>query len=36
MARTPRISATDYRHRVVRVRAMGYDAAKTRKVPQRW
>ncbi|HET9106728.1 MAG TPA: lipocalin family protein [Steroidobacteraceae bacterium] len=36
MARTPRISASDYRRMVERVRAMGYDVGKLRKVPQRW
>jgi apolipoprotein D and lipocalin family protein len=35
MARTPQISATAYRDMLTRVRAMGYDIAKIRKVPQR-
>lgn len=36
MARTPRISASEYRDMVARVGAMGYDLDKLRKVPQRW
>jgi len=36
MARTPGISAVDYRDMVARVRAMGYDTSKLRQVPQRW
>jgi apolipoprotein D and lipocalin family protein len=36
MARTPQISASEYRDMVARVRAMGYDLARLRKVPQRW
>jgi apolipoprotein D and lipocalin family protein len=36
MARTPRISPSAYRDMVARVRAMGYDLRKLRKVPQRW
>lgn len=36
MARTPRISASDYGNMVARVRAMGYDLDGLRKVPQRW
>jgi apolipoprotein D and lipocalin family protein len=34
MARTPQISAADYHDMLERVRAMGYDLAKVRKVPQ--
>jgi apolipoprotein D and lipocalin family protein len=34
MARTPQISAIDYRAMLARVRAMGYDLRKLRKVPQ--
>ncbi|MHB8814807.1 MAG: lipocalin family protein [Steroidobacteraceae bacterium] len=36
MARTPQISASEYRGMVARVRAMGYDLDKLRTVPQRW
>lgn len=36
MARTPRISASEYRRMVARAGAMGYDLGKLRKVPQRW
>jgi len=36
MARTPQISATAYTHMLARVRAMGYDISRIRKVPQRW
>lgn len=36
MARTPRISAAAYSDMLARVRAMGYDVAQIRKVPQRW
>ncbi len=36
MARTPHIPASAYRRMVARVRAMGYDVDKLRKVPQRW
>ncbi len=36
MARTPQICASDYRAMAARVRAMGYDLARLRKVPQRW
>lgn len=35
MARTPQISATDYAAHVERLRALGYDTAKLRRVPQR-
>jgi apolipoprotein D and lipocalin family protein len=34
MARTPQVSANDYRAMLARVRAMGYDLRKLRKVPQ--
>lgn len=36
MARTPQISGSEYRGMLARVRAMGYDLEKLRKVPQRW
>lgn len=36
MARTPQISAAAYGDMLARVRAMGYDVARVRKVPQRW
>jgi apolipoprotein D and lipocalin family protein len=36
MARTPQVSAGDYRSMVARVRAMGYELNKLKKVPQRW
>jgi apolipoprotein D and lipocalin family protein len=36
MARTPQISASEYRRMVARVGAMGYDLSRLRKVPQRW
>jgi apolipoprotein D and lipocalin family protein len=35
MARTPQISETDYAAHVERLRAMGYDTAKLRRIPQR-
>jgi apolipoprotein D and lipocalin family protein len=35
MARTPQISAAEYRSMLARVRAMGYDLRQLRKVPQR-
>ena len=34
MARTPQISAADYRQMLARVKAMGYDLGKLRKIPQ--
>jgi apolipoprotein D and lipocalin family protein len=34
MARTPQITANDYRSMLARVRAMGYDIGELRKVPQ--
>lgn len=36
MARTPHISPARYRAMLARVRSMGYDMHKIRKVPQRW
>ncbi len=36
MARTPTISAADYDALVARVKAMGYNVADLRKVPQSW
>jgi apolipoprotein D and lipocalin family protein len=36
MARTPHITASQYRAMVARVAAMGYDIKKLRKSPQRW
>jgi apolipoprotein D and lipocalin family protein len=35
MARTPQISAADYQQHVALAEALGYDAARIRKVPQR-
>lgn len=35
-ARTPSVSSSDYAALVARVKALGYDVAKLRKVPQRW
>lgn len=34
MARTPQVSATDYQRAVERIKAMGYDVSKLRRVPQ--
>jgi apolipoprotein D and lipocalin family protein len=36
MARTPQIPASAYRRMLARVRAMGYDVDRIRRVPQRW
>ena len=36
MARTPQVSPGEYRQMLARVRAMGYDLRKLRKVPQQW
>lgn len=36
MARTPQISASDYEDMVLRIRDMGYDVSKLRRVPQEW
>jgi apolipoprotein D and lipocalin family protein len=36
MARTPQIPEADYRRLVALAVSLGYDAAKIRKVPQRW
>lgn len=36
MARTPSISQADYQAMLTRVKAMGYDLSKVRKVPQQW
>ena len=36
MARTPQITAGEYRRMVARVGAMGYDLSRLRRVPQRW
>jgi apolipoprotein D and lipocalin family protein len=36
MARTPAVSAADYSALVARVKALGYDVSKLRKVPQQW
>lgn len=36
MARTPSISEADYAALIARVKVLGYDASKIRKVPQRW
>jgi apolipoprotein D and lipocalin family protein len=36
MARTPQIPASAYRRMLERVRAMGYDVDRIRRVPQRW
>jgi apolipoprotein D and lipocalin family protein len=35
MARTPTISEADYAAHVERLRALGYDVSKLRRVPQR-
>ncbi len=34
MARTPQVSAADYQRAVERIKAMGYDVSKLRRVPQ--
>ena len=36
MARTPQISAAEYRLMLARLKAMGYDLSKVRKSPQSW
>lgn len=36
MARSPSVSEADYQHLVEKVRALGYDTAQLRRVPQRW
>ncbi|MBP7565884.1 MAG: lipocalin family protein, partial [Burkholderiaceae bacterium] len=36
MARTPQISQQHYDEAMSRLRALGYDTAKVRRVPQRW
>lgn len=36
MARTPSLAQADYDALVAKARALGYDAGKLRKVPQRW
>jgi apolipoprotein D and lipocalin family protein len=36
MARTPSVSADDYAALIARVKALGYDVSKIRKVPQHW
>ena len=34
MARTPQVSAEDYKRAVESIKAMGYDVSKLRRVPQ--
>jgi apolipoprotein D and lipocalin family protein len=36
MARTPQIAPQQYEQAMEKIKAMGYDMAKMRKVPQRW
>ncbi|MFZ0498242.1 MAG: lipocalin family protein [Steroidobacteraceae bacterium] len=36
MARTPQISAAEYRRMLAQIKTMGYDLSKVRKSPQRW